>query len=482
MGTAEYGTPGGPTSLSYWSIKFNTIAFDKFLFTRDDCEKWLITSKEAVLGSDGNTWYADELRTIIASSISNTSYEARWYRRPHTYAEDPMISITDHHTAVGTGEIVYAESSAPSPDYIWGANVYINSATYSPTILPTFSPSSNPSSTEVPTRSPTEVPTRSPTKVPTRSPIISPTVIPTTSPTILPTEVPTQSPTISPTVIPTSLTTSSNVEENCPESVGELWTLVRHTPPGRYWHQANDNLMGTDEYGTPGGPTSLSYWSIKFNTIAFDKFLFTRDDCEKWLITSKEAVLGPDGNAWYANVLRTIIASSISNTSYEARWYRRPHTYAEDPMISITDHHTAAGTGEIVYAESSTPSPDYIWGANVYINNATYSPSQVPTRSPTEVPTRSPTISPTVIPTTSPSILPTYTPSSPSSTEVPTRSPTEVPTRSPTISQTVIPTTSPTILPSEVPTRSPTVVPTVIPTSPTILPTVSPTIAPTGAT
>jgi len=215
--------------------------------------------------------------------------------------------------------------------------VYVNSLTYSPS--------------EVPTQSPTGVlPT-----VPTRSPTKSPTLIPTTPLTI------------SPTV--------RNVEENCPETVGNLWTLVRHAPPGKNWHQATDNLIGTDEYGTPSGPTSLSYWSIKFDTTTFDKFLFTRDNCEKWLITSKEAVYGPDGNTYYGNALRTIISSSISSTSYAARWYRRSSKYTEDPWISVTDHHTALGTGEIVYGESSAPSPNYIDSANVYINSLAYSQS-----------------------------------------------------------------------------------------------------------
>jgi len=273
MGTDEYGTWGG--NQSFWSIKFASMAFDKFLFTRDNCEKWLITSKEAVIGLYGNAWYTNELRTIIASSINSTSYKARWYRRSSTYSEDPWISVTDHHTAMGTGEIVYGESSAPSSHYIDSANVYINSVTHSPS--------------QVPTQSPAEVLlTKSPTLIPTTPLTISPTV--------------------------------RNVEENCPETVGNLWELVRHTPPGTRWHQATDNLMGTDEYGTPGGPTSESYWSIKFDTIAFDKFLFTRDHCEKWLITSKEAVLGTDGyNTWYANALRSIISSSSSNTSYAAR-------------------------------------------------------------------------------------------------------------------------------------------------------------------
>merc|ERR1719447_627089 len=245
-----------------------------------------------------------------------------------------------------------------------GANVYINSATYTPT------------------RVPTPYPTIQPTRSPSVWPSVPPTIFPTSKPTYPPTSTPTNYPSIFPTKSPTSYpfyAASSNVEENCTGIVGDLWTLVRHAPAGRKWHLANDDLKGTAVYGTPDGPNSTDFWSKQYDTESFDQFLFTRDDCEKWLITSKKAVFGNNGNAYYADGLRTIIASSDSSTSYQARWYRRSN-HAEDPLISIIDHHIAGD--KMVYAEANQGCnkgcPQMMKGANVYINSASYTPRRVP--------------------------------------------------------------------------------------------------------
>jgi hypothetical protein len=60
------------------------------LFSTGDCQKWLIATKDAVLGS----FYENEPRAILKSSISATPYTARWYRR-FSNPEDPCISLTD---------------------------------------------------------------------------------------------------------------------------------------------------------------------------------------------------------------------------------------------------------------------------------------------------------------------------------------------------------------------------------------------------
>ena len=106
--------------------------------------------------------------------------------------------------------------------------------------------------------------------------------------------------------------------------------MVRHAPAGNRWHQAQDDLFGTDVYGIPTGPAGYNQWSIEFNTIPHDEFLFTRDKCEKWLIALRASVIGPDGDEYYENGKRQIVASSDSNTSYYARWYRRTNA-PEDP-------------------------------------------------------------------------------------------------------------------------------------------------------
>lgn len=97
------------------------------------------------------------------------------------------------------------------------------------------------------------------------------------------------------------------------------------------WHPATDQLVGTDVYGTADEPTND--WSIAFDTLSYDQYLFATSDCEKWLVSEKEQVLG-----WYANEDREIVKSSTSEEAYTAKWYRREGS-AEDPWISLSDHH-----------------------------------------------------------------------------------------------------------------------------------------------
>jgi len=124
-GSAVYGTPSGPTSSEAWSVKFDLGEVTEFLFSTGDCQKWLVAEKSAVMG-----FYADAPRQIESSSLSATPYTAKWYRRQGA-SEDPWISITDHHPAIGAGDILYGganfgstHASAVLPIHD-GANVYI---------------------------------------------------------------------------------------------------------------------------------------------------------------------------------------------------------------------------------------------------------------------------------------------------------------------------------------------------------------------
>lgn len=151
---------------------------------------------------------------------------------------------------------------------------------------------------------------------------------------------------------------------NCPETVGDGWILVRHAPAGRKWHKAQDNLLGFDEYGIPSGPASKSYWSIKFNTVPFDQFLFAQANCNNWLIVSRESVLGANGELTYDGKHRPIIASSVKDTPYRARWYKRT-AFKEDPWISIHDH-----PRDVLYGEASDGEHSQLLGSsgvNVWI-------------------------------------------------------------------------------------------------------------------
>ena len=77
------------------------------------------------------------------------------------------------------------------------------------------------------------------------------------------------------------------------DQVGTGWTLVRRVKPGETWHPSTDRLRGTDTYGNKPAifaSTSDETFSVPFGE--FDQFLFSTGDEAKWLVASKNAVLG----------------------------------------------------------------------------------------------------------------------------------------------------------------------------------------------
>lgn len=128
---------------------------------------------------------------------------------------------------------------------------------------------------------------------------------------------------------------------------GDGWKLVRRTHTKR-WHQARDSLVGTAEYGTfVNDPLHASSFSRKFDDMEYTEFLFASGDCQRWLHSTKEAVLGGNGlDEWYGNQYRPIIASNVQASPYKATWYRR-NGVSEDPWISVSNHFEY----KIVYGE-----------------------------------------------------------------------------------------------------------------------------------
>ena len=107
-GTDVYGVMPSvdpQTADATFSISFSGESFTHFLFATGDEQVWLYCTKEAVL--DGH--YSNGPRPILKSSDSLTPYNARWYSRHGVY-EDPWISVTDHHSAISGGKIVYGEN------------------------------------------------------------------------------------------------------------------------------------------------------------------------------------------------------------------------------------------------------------------------------------------------------------------------------------------------------------------------------------
>ena len=64
------------------------------------------------------------------SSTSSTAYSAQWYNRAH-HPEDPWVSPGNHHSDIGTANIVYGANSFAGSSHSMmlsqnnGANVYI---------------------------------------------------------------------------------------------------------------------------------------------------------------------------------------------------------------------------------------------------------------------------------------------------------------------------------------------------------------------
>jgi len=83
----------------------------------------LVAPKSSVLG-----FYANSDRTITRSSINPKEHSAKWYRRQGSI-EDPWISLTDHSSAIGEGNILYGENSYGVRSEVLtkhgGADVYI---------------------------------------------------------------------------------------------------------------------------------------------------------------------------------------------------------------------------------------------------------------------------------------------------------------------------------------------------------------------
>jgi len=160
--------------------------------------------------------------------------------------------------------------------------------------------------------------------------------------------------------------------------VGSGWKLVRRVSPGPSWHPAQDFLRGTAQYGSAhsADESSLvarSTFSVVFDNLDFDEFLFATGDMSKWLIASKASVI--DGS--YVNEPRPVVASSISASPYQAKWFRRTDPpILNDPWISLRDHFISTAADEVVYGGGShtfyTSSLQSKGGMNVFVRQKLY--------------------------------------------------------------------------------------------------------------
>ena len=95
-----------------------------------------------------------------------------------------------------------------------------------------------------------------------------------------------------------------------------LQAKVRHCPASAtnpQWHEATDLLVGTEAYGRVGDDSQQ--WSVKFHSTRFDEFLFATGGCKKWLIASKEQVIG---SWWVAEAHLPQLVASPGNAKTNA--------------------------------------------------------------------------------------------------------------------------------------------------------------------
>lgn len=169
----------------------------------------------------------------------------------------------------------------------------------------------------------------------------------------------------------------ANEKTELMDAVGSGWVLVRTLKPkSSKWFAATDNLAGTDVYGDPTLGVHAS-WSIPFDAAmpGWDELLFLTGDCERYLVTTKAMVSGN----YDLSTTRSITKSSVSATSYDAKWVNRANS-AEDPWISMNDHDHYAKSYYLLYGENSfgydstdhtKPTVNFDSGVYVYIRKST---------------------------------------------------------------------------------------------------------------
>ena len=163
-----------------------------------------------------------------------------------------------------------------------------------------------------------------------------------------PSSEPSFQPSTSPSFEPSNQPSDPPVYVQCGQRAdiaGGGWTLVRHVPsvtPSKgcfsLWHPATDQLVGTDVYGVATDDDEP--WSVNFGDAVpdWDQFMFATGDCTKWLVATKEAVLGgPPTPSPYDFAQRDVIMSSVLSVPHKVQMGFRAGS-DEDPLISLVDY------------------------------------------------------------------------------------------------------------------------------------------------
>jgi hypothetical protein len=69
---------------------------------------------------------------------------------------------------------------------------------------------------------------------------------------------------------------------------GGNWSKVRSVPKGSRWFKSKDQLAGTEVYGEKFNDDRE--WSIQFDDVEFNQFLFVTGDKKLWMIVHKKTL------------------------------------------------------------------------------------------------------------------------------------------------------------------------------------------------
>ena len=134
------------------------------------------------------------------------------------------------------------------------------------------------------------------------------------------------------------------------------WYLVRRaagssdTDGEACWHPANDQLAGTERYGTnDANPLGDQTFSVPFQNFAYDKLMMASGDMSMYVVLDKdvmdECTSGAVDGQWHP----VISQSSASDSQTTVLQYCRSGA-TEDPWISVGEHpdRIVYGEGKIV--------------------------------------------------------------------------------------------------------------------------------------
>ena len=133
------------------------------------------------------------------------------------------------------------------------------------------------------------------------------------------------------------------------------------------WHQATDNLAGTDSYGTcDADPMGLNAYSLPFAAMDWTEMLLSSGDMTMFTVLTRDSIeecsTGANDGQWHPNIIL-----SSDTAGYTATQYCRAGA-REDPWISVGDHPDRVVYGEGWCGAHWADDAPVQGGMNVWVN------------------------------------------------------------------------------------------------------------------